>query len=75
MHRGTRLHRLVRILILLGAALFWMGPPRPPFPPGCPGPRPPRPPGPLPYHQTLDTPSRSDERVQDRVETSLDSRR
>jgi hypothetical protein len=27
--RGTRLRRLVRILILLGAALFWMGPPKP----------------------------------------------
>lgn len=56
MHRGTRLRRLVRILILVGAALLWMGPPRPPAPPGCPFPRPPRPP--LPYHQALDAPPR-----------------
>jgi hypothetical protein len=42
-NQPTRLRRLVRILILLGAALVWMGPPRPPAPPGCRGPRPPHP--------------------------------
>ena len=51
MGRVTRRHRIVRILILVGAALFWMGPPRPPRPPGCPFPgSPPRPP--MPFHQT-----------------------
>ena len=53
MRRRTRLHRLIRILILLGAALVWMGPPRPPAPPGCRGPRPPPPPH--PFHETADT--------------------
>jgi hypothetical protein len=47
--RPTTLRKLARILILLAAAAFWMGPPRPPRPPGCPGPRPPRPPH--PFHQ------------------------
>jgi hypothetical protein len=51
MHRSTRLHRLVRILILLGAALVWMGPPRPPGLPGCRGPRPPH-----PLHEQVDQP-------------------
>ena len=71
MGRGTRLRRLVRILILLGAALFWMGPPRPPFPPRAVPARVPLCRGHGPYHQTLDTPSRSDERVQDRVVKSV----
>ena len=55
MRRVTRRHRIVRILILLGAAIFWMGPPRPPRPPGCPFPGPPRPP--MPHHQSLDAPA------------------
>lgn len=55
MRRVTRRHRIVRILILLGAAIFWVGPPRPPRPPGCPFPRPPRPP--MPYHQSLVAPA------------------
>jgi hypothetical protein len=55
MRRATRWHKLVRILILIGAALVWMGPPRPPAPPGCRGPVPPRPP--MPYHEMHDAPS------------------
>jgi hypothetical protein len=51
-NQPTRLRRLVRILILLGAALVWMGPPRPPVPPGCRGPRPPLPPH--PFHEAVD---------------------
>ncbi len=43
MNPRRRTYRLLRILILLGAALFWMGPPRPPAPPGCRGPVPPHP--------------------------------
>ena len=55
MHRGTRLHGLIRILIVIGAALVWMGPPRPPGFPGCHGPVPPRPPAPPhPFHEKLD---------------------
>jgi len=41
--RRTLLSKLLRIAILAGAALFWMGVPRPPRPPGCRGPRPPTP--------------------------------
>jgi hypothetical protein len=44
--------RLVRILILVGLAGFWMGQPRPPGLPGCRGPRPPRPP--MPFHEPAD---------------------
>ena len=46
MGRITRRHKIIRILILIGAAIVWMGPPRPPMPPGCRGPRPP-----MPYQQ------------------------
>jgi hypothetical protein len=41
--RRKTLHRLARILILIGFAAFWMAPPRPPGMPGCRGPRPPMP--------------------------------
>jgi hypothetical protein len=51
MQRSRRTYKLIRIAILLGAALVWMGPPRPPAPPGCRGPRPPRPP--LPYSEAI----------------------
>ena len=54
MQRITRRHKLVRLLILIGAAFAWMGPPRPPMPPAPPGcwfPRPPRPP--MPFHQAI----------------------
>jgi hypothetical protein len=44
------LHRLLRTLLLIAFAAFWMGVPRPPGPPGCRGPRPPRPP--MPLHET-----------------------
>jgi hypothetical protein len=60
MQRAKRWHKLVRILILLAAALAWMGPPRPPMPPACPGPRPPRPP--MPYHEIPDTSPASPDR-------------
>ncbi len=46
-NRRTRAFRLLRILLLMAAALFWMGVPRPPGMPGCHGPRLPRPPMPL----------------------------
>jgi hypothetical protein len=49
MARITRRHKIIRILILIGAAIAGMGPPAPPAPPGCPFRRPPRPP--TPYHQ------------------------
>jgi len=52
MQRITRRHKLVRLLILIGAAIAWMGPPHPPRPPGCPFPRPPRPP--MPFHENTD---------------------
>jgi hypothetical protein len=42
MRRKTA-HRLIRVLVLIAFAAFWMGVPRPPGPPGCRGPRPPMP--------------------------------
>jgi hypothetical protein len=55
MQRITRRYKILRLLILIGAAIAWMGPPRPPAPPGCRGPVPPKPP--MPYHETYDAPS------------------
>jgi hypothetical protein len=62
----TRGRRIVRVLILIGAAAFWMGLPRPPGLPGCRGPRPPHPfheasnPGAPPAGDALRTPGAAD---------------
>jgi len=44
----SRRTRLLRIALILAAAVFWMGPPKPPRPPGCHGPPVPPPP-PTPF--------------------------